>query len=65
MPIYEYRCRKCGKQFEKLVRVTTPDEEVDCPSCGVKEAERMLSLFAAFGGGAGGGCATGSGSGFG
>ncbi|MDY0058778.1 MAG: zinc ribbon domain-containing protein [Myxococcota bacterium] len=52
MPIYEYRCRQCGQPFEKLVRVTTPLEEVECPHCGQRDAERRLSLFASFGAGA-------------
>jgi putative FmdB family regulatory protein len=44
MPIYEYKCRACGRQFEELVRdaVTPP-----CPSCRSSEVERTISLFAA------------------
>ena len=33
MPIYEYRCRECGREFEKLQKVT--DEPVTtCETCG-------------------------------
>jgi putative FmdB family regulatory protein len=45
MPIYEYRCGKCGKGFERLVRSAA--ETVNCPACGAKKAERQLSVFAA------------------
>lgn len=37
MPILQYRCPLCGKQFEELVKKY--DAEVLCPSCG-KKAER-------------------------
>jgi len=45
MPIYEYRCRKCGKDFELLVR--SARDAVSCPDCGGKQVERQLSVFAA------------------
>jgi putative FmdB family regulatory protein len=44
MPIYEYRCKSCETEFEDLVRLGTPDEEIECPSCGEYRAERRLSL---------------------
>ena len=46
MPIYEYRCRTCGESFEKLVRMSTAIESIECPSCGERQAERLLSTFA-------------------
>ena len=43
MPIYEYRCRTCGHDFEALVRdAKTPP----CPDCSSEDVERLLSLFA-------------------
>jgi putative FmdB family regulatory protein len=43
MPIYEYACRACHHQFERLVRTgDTPG----CPSCGSQDLERLLSLAA-------------------
>lgn len=44
MPLYEYRCRRCGKEFEMVVRWGTADREVACPACAAQEAERRLSL---------------------
>jgi len=42
MPIYEYRCRECGQQFEKLVRTFDPGE-VNCVFCHSLNMERLLS----------------------
>ena len=49
MPIYEYACDDCGEQFEKLVRMSTQDSEVDCPQCGARHSKRRVSLMAAVG----------------
>jgi putative FmdB family regulatory protein len=40
MPIYEYRCRDCGKEFEVLVRGENP---ISCPHCRSRALERLLS----------------------
>jgi putative FmdB family regulatory protein len=44
MPLYEYACKDCAKQFELLVRAS---ETPECPSCHSTELERRLSVFAA------------------
>ncbi|MGL6070303.1 FmdB family zinc ribbon protein [Craterilacuibacter sp.] len=42
MPIYEYRCEKCGKQHEHLQKLS--DELIaQCPSCGSADYTKMLS----------------------
>lgn len=41
MPLYEYKCRKCGHRFEKIEAVTAPTTH-RCPKCGAK-AERQLA----------------------
>jgi putative FmdB family regulatory protein len=50
MPVYEYRCLKCGENFDKLVRVTPRSEtEVTCPKCQSNQLERKLSTMARLG----------------
>ncbi|RLB11344.1 MAG: zinc ribbon domain-containing protein [Deltaproteobacteria bacterium] len=43
MPIYEFRCIRCGQVFEKLFM--SKDEEVDitCPYCKSEVVERVVS----------------------
>jgi putative FmdB family regulatory protein len=46
MPLYEYRCVACGRQFEQLqssARTPAPG----CPACG-KETEKLLSAPGGF-----------------
>lgn len=40
MPVLQYKCVACGKEFEELVK--SHEEEVFCPDCG-KKAERSWS----------------------
>lgn len=52
MPIYAYKCLKCGNDFERLRAMsqsdTTRDAEVGCPECGEQgHARRKLSSFMA------------------
>ena len=41
MPIYEYRCKECEREFEALV---LKNAEPSCPSCGGRDLERLFSL---------------------
>jgi putative FmdB family regulatory protein len=50
MPIFEYECSSCGKEFELLVRNSSVTPE--CPGCKGTELRKKLSTFAAIGGGA-------------
>lgn len=45
MPLYEYRCAKCGLQFELLRSLSAADDEARCPKCRSKAVERVLSSF--------------------
>ena len=45
MPIYEYTCGGCGKDFELLV--SGPKAKAACPHCGSRKLTRRLSTFAA------------------
>ncbi|MDO4840829.1 MAG: zinc ribbon domain-containing protein [Desulfovibrionaceae bacterium] len=51
MPMYEFRCNKCSKNFEELA---SADEKVTCPHCGSTDTERLMSACC---------CMSGSGSG--
>ena len=45
VPIYEYRCDACGKRSSALLRsYSAPDPE--CPHCGKKSLQRLVSTFA-------------------
>jgi putative FmdB family regulatory protein len=44
MPIYEYVCKKCDHEFEKLV--FSSSEKMDCPKCKSKKVSRKMSAFA-------------------
>lgn len=50
MPIFEYSCNSCGKEFETLVRGSTPAPE--CPACHGSELRKKMSTFAAITGSA-------------
>lgn len=43
MPLYEYVCRKCSKQFETLIFGA---EVPACPACQSTNLERLLSVVA-------------------
>ena len=42
MPIYEYKCRKCGKQFEAFQGISDPELK-SCKFCKGK-VQKMVSL---------------------
>ena len=41
MPIYDYHCSNCNKNFELLVRSTTV---LACPECGSLNLEKLVSM---------------------
>src|SRR5947207_14697205 len=45
MPIYEYKCNACGKEFEYQQRMSDPDK-TDCEACGKPALERLISRTA-------------------
>ena len=44
MPIFEYACTSCGKEFELLVRNSSRPPE--CPGCSGTDLRKKLSAFA-------------------
>ena len=54
VPIYEYVCPQCREHFEKLIRSTSSQVEIRCPSCDAANVERKVSVFGLSGGSSGG-----------
>ena len=51
MPIYEYCCEKCGRDFDVFVRSATQRNEPQCPNCGSTKVDKAVSLFGVAGAG--------------
>jgi putative FmdB family regulatory protein len=70
MPLYEYQCTNCDKEFTKRRAIKEADAPVECPDCESEEVTRKMSLFVAFtkgdsgsmpmNAGGGGGCCGGA-----
>ncbi len=41
MPIYDFRCRECGKVSEIFLRYA--EQVACCPACGSNNMERLIS----------------------
>ena len=44
MPIYDFKCRGCGREFEGLVLPARAHPA--CPQCQGQDLERLISAFA-------------------
>ena len=63
MPLYEFACDACGKEFEELFRSVTERRRPKCPHCKSGNVHKLFSTFTladgeASEGSGGGGCAT-------
>jgi putative FmdB family regulatory protein len=47
MPIYEYRCRKCNKEFEAIQKLAEGPGDIVCPACGTNNPEKLISSCSA------------------
>lgn len=45
MPLFEYRCQGCGKQFTFLAGVLAASAPPACPSCRSTELKKLMSKF--------------------
>ena len=43
MPIFEFQCASCGKEFEELILGSA--SRPACPTCGSPECDKVLSSF--------------------
>lgn len=47
MPIYEFKCTKCGHRFSLLEPLGESHDAKECPSCGSRETNRLVSTLSA------------------
>jgi putative FmdB family regulatory protein len=46
MPTYEYQCKDCHGEFEKVLTLAAHEREpVTCPKCGSKNVEQEFTTF--------------------
>ena len=43
MPIYEFHCENCGKNFESLVMIASAMDKVTCKHCNSSNIKKMIS----------------------
>lgn len=43
MPIYEFRCKECGKVAEFQMKMSDPNPQT-CPTCGQQGLSKIMSL---------------------
>lgn len=58
MPIYEYKCDVCGECFEKLCLSANDETQFECPKCGSKETQKLMSCASFMGGAKSGLCSS-------
>jgi len=50
MPIFEFKCKNCNHVFEELVFSSNVNsEDITCPACGDKNADKLMSAFSSSG----------------
>jgi len=45
MPIYTYKCKDCGEEFDLLVRIVAESEKLVCKKCSSENLKRIYSAF--------------------
>lgn len=46
MPLYEYVCRKCGKEFSEVLTIKEHDKKkIQCPKCKSEDLEHVIEPF--------------------
>jgi len=49
MPLYEYRCKDCGTEFEKTLRFSEAAQLPSCPQCNSLHTRKKISTVISFG----------------
>ncbi len=48
MPQYEFRCKKCKKEFSLFMAISEKDRKrVACPKCKARSVEQLITPFQA------------------
>ncbi|MFC2014581.1 zinc ribbon domain-containing protein [Chloroflexota bacterium] len=45
MPVYEYKCERCGEAIEIRRSIQEQEKNPECPRCGTKNTKRVFSVF--------------------
>ncbi len=45
MPVYDFTCPKCKKDFTKFLTLKEYEKGVKCPKCGNKKVEQKPATF--------------------
>lgn len=45
MPVFEYVCSECGAKYSILVGMVAEPKPVECPRCGSRVANKLVSRF--------------------
>ena len=47
MPVYDYECKKCGKTFTVIVRLSEmdPKKKTRCPRCSSTQVQKQIEPF--------------------
>lgn len=45
MPLFEFRCRECGRRFSQLIGMTADSSEPCCTHCGSTNVMKLISRF--------------------
>jgi putative FmdB family regulatory protein len=46
MPIYEYKCKDCNKEFELLTTSAKDHQNIQCPACKSTNVTKLISAGA-------------------